>query len=81
MAVTEHQRQELVALREMMSTPGWAVFTREMRKDRENMNKSVLASVTNEAGLFFAKGMDEIMNRILNYDKILDAAEVQGEAE
>lgn len=75
--LTERQRQEVVVLQEMMATAGWAVFVRDMRLDRDRLNKGILATLTNEKDLFFCKGMDEIMNRVINYDRVLDTAIAQ----
>ncbi|MGD9590799.1 MAG: hypothetical protein AB7Q37_18645 [Pyrinomonadaceae bacterium] len=74
--MTEKERQELRALREMMATDGWTVFIRQMKTDRDSLNRGALAAINTEKDLFYCKGMDEIMNRILNFDKILDASEM-----
>lgn len=76
---TEHQKQEIAALREMMGTDGWRVFMREMSKDKDRLNNGVLTGINNANDLFFCKGMDEILRRITNYDKLIDAAEFSEE--
>jgi IS1 family transposase len=79
MALTEHQRQEIAALKTMMDTDGWRVFIREMTNDREILNKNALAQIDSENKLYYYKGVDEILNRVINYDKIVASNEFTGE--
>lgn len=83
MWITEHQRQELAALKVMLETDGWKVFIREMMEEHTRLNQFALQRIENEQQLFYCKGVNDVLAKIVNYDKIVEANDrvVQGEDE
>ena len=74
---SEAQESRIRALREMMSTLGWLIFVREHGETAEDMRRTALDRVRTTDQLHYLRGWVEAVESIVNYEKVVDAAEQQ----
>ena len=73
--MTDAEKERLRALRDMLGSKGWEHFMEELTAQRDALQSNLIYSATDEKQLYFSKGAFQIMQFVLNYEKLVTAAE------
>jgi hypothetical protein len=73
--MTELEQLELAAVKKMLESDGWRVFHREHKQRAEDLRHNSWDSVRTLEQLHYMRGCLDILEGIVNYEKLIEAAE------
>ena len=73
-------RDRIRFTRETINTQGWVMLLEDWKNDIESLEKDSVFNVKTMEALAFNRGALSVLNRIVNLDKLVDAAEASLDA-